>query len=282
MSIGAGGLKILRCLQKQQDQCLSTQDVLRYTRLSSADFHEAKHIAIRENYIRETNAFVYLENKGKELLHELDSALMEFMAVVDESKLKKDGDLKTCEVVYRHGKFYDKENGTRLIIKEGATLGIEIYKTNLLEIDPYNMPLQKVASEKLLKAIEKKNFHSFKKIADKSDFLSFTIKAGKRTDKGGCAIQCDFSVTLLSDLYLFKKTPETVYGLVFDCSCVVDSTTGSLENFEPIYAFSLNDAYTKTYDWYFGFFGKSTTNVYNNFWLIKNNEKKLLSKIRIY
>ena len=52
---------------------------------------------------------------------------------------------------------------------------------------------------------------------------------------------------LNQSLYLIKKDKTSQYGVVYGCSCVVEKeTTNNLKHFEPIYAYSLNDAYMKT------------------------------------
>jgi hypothetical protein len=45
----------------------------------------------------------------------------------------------------------------------------------------------------------------------------------------------------------------------------VESCLSNFEFFESIYATSLNDAYTKTYELYFAMFGKSTCNAFDRF-----------------
>jgi hypothetical protein len=190
--------------------------------------------------------------------------------------------MKAFKAVYRHGKLYDLENNKRILIKEDGMLNLLIDDNQLMQEDPYNKPLQGKNSEELKLEIENKKYHSFKLLAQRDENLVFKIKAGKNTETKKYSMECSFKLRLLSDMYLFQKTKETIYGLIYPCACVVEEASASLKNFEPVYAYSLNDAYMKTYDFYFSLFGKPTANIYNHFWLIQGDKKTLLSKLRMY
>jgi hypothetical protein len=189
--------------------------------------------------------------------------------------------MKAFEAVYRHGKLYDQETKKRILIKEGAIAILVLQEKYLMNEDPYNKPVKCKNSDDLLAEIEGKKYYSSKKLAGINDKLSFVIKAGKNTDTKSNRIECEFTINLLEDLFLFQKTKETKYGLVYPCACVVESAN-SLQSFEPIYAYSLNDAYMKTYDFYFALYGKPTANIYDHFWLINGDDKKLLAQLRMY
>jgi hypothetical protein len=190
------------------------------------------------------------------------------------------------KTVYRHGKLYDTATNKRIVLQEGSVVELIVQEKDILNLDAYNLELAPTKSEDVHQALvikkEKGKVFSFKKIADQGNCLSFTIKAGKRNTKTGTyAIESKFVVRLLSDLYMIRKDEKDIYGKVSDCSCVVESAL-NLDNFEPFYAYSLNDAYTKTYEFYFSLYGKSTTNVYNSFWLHDGKDKTLLSQFRVY
>jgi hypothetical protein len=193
--------------------------------------------------------------------------------------------MKAYKAIIRHGKLYDLESNKRIFIKENGKLIIAIDESQLLKEDPYNKPLKMVTEDENLeyeKALRKKHF-SVKLIASTSDELKFTIKAGKNTETSNYAMQCTFRVKLLGNLYMLQKHKENEYGLVSPCPCIVDFDYGSeLKNFEQIYAYSLNDAYSKTYEYYFSLYGKSTINIYNNFYLIKEAKEKLLAQLRMF
>ena len=53
----------------------------------------------------------------------------------------------------------------------------------------------------------------------------------------------------------------------------------NLEFFEPIYAYSLNDAYSKTYDFYFRLYGKQAANAKEKIMEGRNGEKNFLKRL---
>ena len=97
-------------------------------------------------------------------------------------------------------------------------------------------------------------------------------------------IECNFTVVLNQSLFLLKKFKNSLYGIVYPCCCTVEKETiENLKHFEPVYAYSLNDAYMKTYDTYFALYGKPTTNIYNSFQLVINKiESKILALLRMW
>lgn len=73
-------------------------------------------------------------------------------------------------------------------------------------------------------------------------------------------------MTLLEDLYIYNKKKEPKDARFFECQCLVSKCLDEgFMFFEPTYAKSLNDAYTKTYELYFAMFGKSTANAFDRF-----------------
>ena len=91
------------------------------------------------------------------------------------------------------------------------------------------------------------------------------ISAGIKRKEGKTHIECLFKVRLLEDLYIYNKKSEVKYARFFNCHCIVESCLSNFEYFESVYATSLNDAYTKTYELYFAMFGKSTCNAFDRF-----------------
>lgn len=93
-----------------------------------------------------------------------------------------------------------------------------------------------------------------------------------------------FEVTLLEDLYIVRAKIADGQVKVEPCACVVANQSGyDLPYFEPVNAFSLNDAYSKTYVLYFNVFGKATTNVYDSFYTEpKHSSQYLLKRLRTF
>ena len=190
--------------------------------------------------------------------------------------------MKIFNANYLHGKLYDVESGKRIILDENASLDIIVQEKYILEKDPYNVEAEIKSEEELLESIQKKKYAAYKKLAQVGDKLTFVIKAGKM-GKGQVSIESTFTVVLKQSLYLTKRYENSLYGLVYPCSCVVEEeTTNKLLHFEPVHAYSLNDAYMKTYDTYFALYGKPTTNIYNNFRLTVNKKSTLLFQLRMW
>ncbi|ANE50632.1 hypothetical protein [Flavisolibacter tropicus] len=189
--------------------------------------------------------------------------------------------MKSFNVVYRYGKLYDRDTNKRILISEEAEFGLFIEEYKLLSVDPYNKPTPPRDAEQLYKEIQEKKYYSFKKIAERGDTLEFTIKAGRAKGQTKYKVQCTFTLRLLEELYMFKKENTTASAVVYGCNCVVDAVRGDqLSGFEPIYAYSLNDAYMKTYDFYFALYGKPTANIYNEFDLINGMGRTPLRQLR--
>lgn len=190
--------------------------------------------------------------------------------------------MKIFNAIYVHGKLYDIESEKRIILDENAKLNVIVEEKYILEKDPYNSPGESQSEEDLIASINKKKYADYKKLASVGEKLNFIIKAGKK-GKHKSAIECTFTVILNQSLFLLKKHKNSQYGVVYPCSCVVEEEkTKFLKHFEPVFAYSLNDAYMKTYDTYFALYGKPTTNIYNNFQLINKDKPILLSQLRMW
>ena len=189
---------------------------------------------------------------------------------------------KTFDAVYRYGKLYDAETKTRILVAEGAKLLVIVNEIDILPKDPYNHYEEPRTKEAIEEELKRKKFFRYRLLAERDSCLQFQIKAGKANKNGKYRMEHTFTVRLLSELYMVQKTKANKYGIVYPASCVVESVTGDLPNFEPIYAYSLNDAYMKTYNFYFALFGKPTINIYNNYFLLKDGKQESLFSKRIW
>jgi hypothetical protein len=191
----------------------------------------------------------------------------------------------TLDAEYRYGKLYNVETGKRILIAEDAKVMVIVKEGDILEKDPYNHYIEPPKKEKIEKELEEKKKANkcfrYELIAERGSYLKFQIKAGKANKDGKYFIERTFKVKLLAELYMVQKKEGDSNGVVYPACCVVESVEGELPRFEPIYAYSLNDAYMKTYDFYFALFGKPTTNIYNNYFLIKEGKQIPLFKKRM-
>jgi hypothetical protein len=149
--------------------------------------------------------------------------------------------MKAFKAVYRHGKLYDGENNKRILIKEEGRLNLPMYDNQLMQEDPYNKPLSGKGSEELKLEIESKNIIHLNYWLKKNNKLFFKIKAGKNTETKKHSTEYDFTARLLSNI-IFMRKPKKQYMLIYPCASVVEETSTSVSNFEPIYAYSLNYA----------------------------------------
>lgn len=186
--------------------------------------------------------------------------------------------MKAINAIYKHRHLYDSETGRRIILNENSEVSITVQDNALLKTDPYNPPHQLLlSSEELLKNMKaKKLFH--KLFLKKGTKLWFSIKAGvkenksknssgpNKTEEGeivnaGAVYQ--FEVVLNEDLFWVSKHKEPPLADVFECACtVVKECSNTIEYFEPIYATSLNQAYTRTFEFYFPMYASANANIY--------------------
>lgn len=174
--------------------------------------------------------------------------------------------MKSIEAIFKFGNLYDKATRKRILIEDGCEVTISLSPDNILAEDPNLRP------EKILDLEEKrKEVYDFIskercwKVFNSGETLYFYISAGIRRKDLVEPIRCIFQVKLLEDLYIYNKKSEPKDCRFFDCVCLVEKCLTNFEFFEPIYAKSLNDAYTKTYELYFAMFGKSTCNAFDRY-----------------
>lgn len=71
-------LKIMRLLQQAENHTLSTLTAKKMLDLTEEEFENEKKDAILQEKIEERNSILYLLDKGKEQLQELDDTLEDF------------------------------------------------------------------------------------------------------------------------------------------------------------------------------------------------------------
>jgi hypothetical protein len=185
--------------------------------------------------------------------------------------------MKAINAIYKHRHLYNVVTGKRIILNENSEVSITVQDTALLKTDPYNPPHKALLTmDELLSNIKlKKLFH--KLLFKKGTKLWFNIKAGVKVNKSksstgpyeeedkivdaGAVYQLE--IELNEDLFWVSKQKEPTMADVFECACtVIGETSNAIEFFEPIYATSLNQAYTKTFEFYFPLYASASANVY--------------------
>jgi hypothetical protein len=200
--------------------------------------------------------------------------------------------MKSINVVYQNGHFYDKETKQRIALKKGEEFliagsekGFEIdlppagQKANS-QTDK-NAKTEKEVTEAYEKGINHETYSLFKKVLDAGKQVFFQISLS--------GILYSFRVELLEDLYIYQKVKGKNYRLM-DCSCCsTDNIESNIGFFEPVYGKSLNDVYKCTYVHYFGNTGHSTSNSMDRFFLnldfndssmLRNHIESALKKLK--
>lgn len=174
--------------------------------------------------------------------------------------------MQSIEAIYKFGNLYDKNTKKRILIDDGASITVTFTPEDILLQDPNLKPDQLRSTKE--KEEEVKAFignEPYWMVLSADTNLYFKISAGVKRNEKTEAIECLFKVRLLEDLYIYNKKEDPKYARFFNCHCIVESCLSNFEFFESIYATSLNDAYTKTYELYFAMFGKSTCNAFDRF-----------------
>lgn len=177
--------------------------------------------------------------------------------------------MKAIDAVYKFGNLYDRVSKKRILIDDGAEISIVLNSNDLLAEDPNLKPKKfhsaKEKQDEVNQFIIKEGEGKYWKLFDRDKLLFFKISAGVKRKIKTEQIHCLFQLRLLEDLYIYNKKADPKYARFFDCHCLIEKCLSDFEFFEPIYATSLNDAYTKTYELYFAMFGKSTCNAFDRF-----------------
>ena len=176
--------------------------------------------------------------------------------------------MKSHSIIYKNNKFYEQSTQKRIFPKDGATFVIAGDDNAFDAHDPLNIPhkedeilnsIKKLEEVKKIKHLEK---YKLALSADTDIFFNFSITKKKNESEPK---YYRFRIKLLEDLYLHTCTTweEGKKPSFHDCRCVViDDLNRNVDYFEPIYAISLNDAYSKTRQFYFPNQGTAGASVY--------------------
>lgn len=197
--------------------------------------------------------------------------------------------METLRAEFHNGHLWNPDTKKRIIFRNESEVVITVSGNDTLyDTDPNNKPHEVILGEeeqrldlqgKQRSAHDNNKFFEYRKILDRGKKLYFIINAGIRDKDKTDLMKTFFEVTLLEDLYIVRIKLKDKQGRVEPCACIVEKQSGyDLPYFEPVYAFSLNDAYSKTYVLYFNVFGKATANVYDRFYTELNRSTKYLLK----
>lgn len=185
--------------------------------------------------------------------------------------------MKAFTAKYKYGFLYDTEKKERILLAEDSKLTVTVQEEDLLKEDPYNLSNHPISRAEQLETLAKKGYKEAVEIKSRGDKLYFEITAGVRSKKLE-TFKCLYEVILQEDLFGARKDLSKDFDLV-ECHCVVDKClTDNLAFYEPIYAYSLNDAYSKTYDFYFRLYGKQAANAKERFMEEPGGNKKFLKE----
>lgn len=176
--------------------------------------------------------------------------------------------MKSHNIIYKNNKFYDKTTHQRIYPKNGETFLIAGDDQAFGNHDPLNVAHNEsviLNEEKKLEEVKKiKNLKSYKRMFQASTDIYFNFSITKQKSEGEPK-HYRFRIRLLEDLYLHTCTSwkENTLPELHSCRCVViDDLNRNVDYFEPIYTISLNDAYSKTRQFYFPNQGTAGASVY--------------------
>jgi hypothetical protein len=190
------------------------------------------------------------------------------------------------EIIQYHlqnNKFYDQNTGQRIFPKDGELFLIAGDNISFGDHDPLNIPHKGEeilnSADKLAEVKEIKHLKTFKLALKAGSDVFFDISINKtKTDYE--QLHYGFRIVLLEDLYLYNCTSwgEKKPPMFHDCRCVVvEPVDRNVEFFEQIYATSLNETYSNTFQFYFPNQGTPSGSVYKK---MRVNHRKTLEDLR--
>lgn len=187
------------------------------------------------------------------------------------------------DVRFLYGHFVDIETNKRLLPKNGSEYVLVGRDFEMIENDILNEPfnesklLDSEAKEAVIKEIRSKSYI----IAKKGQKFVFRIGLGKSVEYPR---QYVFVVKLFEDLWAYPVKEDRKDWRLHNCKCEVNACLyGDLEMYEPIYSYSLNDAFSKTIQFYFPLNRKSSGNVQTLMkFFDENNYIHQLDDIKLY
>lgn len=176
--------------------------------------------------------------------------------------------MKSYNIVFKNNKFYEAEAGKRVFPKDGGIFLIASDSECFEDNDPLNLPHQPQSilntAEKLQELLDLENLKSYSLFLPANTHLFFKVSLSKKKNTQE-AMHYEFRLTLLEDLYLYYSTTwkDNSFAESFNCKCIVDvDVLGNVGFFEPIYANSINEAYSKTRQFYFANQGTAGASAY--------------------
>ena len=190
--------------------------------------------------------------------------------------------MKSFNIIFKNNKFYQFDTGKRVYPKDGGIFLLVSDDENFAENDPLNLPFNedvKNSEAKLEEVKQLKNLKSYALMLPADTILYFSFSLNKKKNENE-SMKYGFRLRLLEDLYLYCATSwrENKPAEVCDCKCVVEQDFyPNVDYFEPIYANSLNEAYSKTRQFYFPNQGTPGASIYV---VMKTEEEETLKEVR--
>ena len=174
--------------------------------------------------------------------------------------------MKTYNIIYKNNKFYDTATRKRIFPKDDGQFVIAGDNDSFGVHDMLNQPHEQIldSAQQLSEVKEIKNLKKYRMMlpAETSLYFDFSITKTKHANEQQ---RYKFRLELLEDLYLHSCTSwkDAKLPELHDCRCVVlEDLRRNVDYFEPIYATSINEAYSKTRQFYFPNQGTPGASVY--------------------
>ncbi|MEI8048513.1 MAG: hypothetical protein WCI92_14110 [Bacteroidota bacterium] len=202
--------------------------------------------------------------------------------------------MKVINAIYKHRHLYNVDTRKRIILDENSEISITVNENSILKEDPYNPPHTTLLTRKqLIDKIEKENLF-FRLFLEKGSKLWFTVNAGEKVKKDKTPRYPSdeipenfvnnkdsylFEIELQEDLFWVSNEQYPKKADVYSCACtVIRECHNQLHFFEPIYSPSLNQAYTRTFEFYFPLYASANASIYNKILVHPHNLVYLKSR----
>lgn len=176
--------------------------------------------------------------------------------------------MKSHNIIYKNNKFYDTITGRRVFPKDGELFLIAGDNNSFGNHDPLNVAHKSedvLNSEKKLNEVKNiKHLKTYKLALEEGSDIFFEISINK-TKSDEEQRNYRFRIRILEDLYLYNCTSweEKKEAMFHYCRCIViEPTDRNVDFFEQVYATSLNEAYSNTFQFYFPNQGTPSGSVY--------------------
>jgi hypothetical protein len=191
--------------------------------------------------------------------------------------------IKTYNVHYFNGHFYEKGTGRRLIPKPESEYAIVAQPFDFLERDLFNTPPAHIRSPQEMEQaiLAERSLEKYAHLQPTGTKIYFRFGLSK-TDRKNERRQYEFQVELLEDLFLYRKTTMKREASCYDCACVMNRELSQELPFqaEEVFGKSLNDIFQKVSQLYFAGKRSSSINVFNEFYMAPGQRSFNLEKLR--